>query len=183
MRWISIALSTAALLLSGQDVLAEGSDWYTMTDGKGTPFESRWAHVEPDWERSSAATMLAAAGINGEGGNLNLYIIHPRPTLEALTSEFTGTKDACKHDSWRLAVDRREFAIEETYPSTDNEATFIEGKRHPTSKHFGGGFQAAIGRLFVLSRFISGVFRSCGDLRTLGSQASISALPLSRPRL
>lgn len=123
---VSVGIIMMALLTMATGARAEGSDWYPMTDGKDTPFESRWANVEPDWERSSAATMLAAAGINGEGGNLNLYIIHPRPALEALTSEFTGTKDECTHDDWRLAVDRREFTIDETRLSTDNEATFIE---------------------------------------------------------
>lgn len=126
MNKLQIAISSILLILSSASVNAEGSDWYPVTDGEGTPFESRWANVEPDWERSSGGTMMAAAGISGQDGNLNLYVIHPRPALEAITSEFTGTKDNCTHDNWRLAIDKQEFHIEETSLSTDSEATFIE---------------------------------------------------------
>ena len=115
-----------SLLLVGAAIAHADNAWERHIEASGTPFEARWAIAEPLYDQSSAETMLGAAGIRAENGELELYVVHPSPILAELAPVFGGEEIECQYGNWRLAIDSKEFEVAGTAESTDNSATFIK---------------------------------------------------------
>lgn len=118
-------LTSIVLLIVVSSGYAEGA-WETHIEGRGTPFEARWASVDPLSDDSSPETSLGWAGINAEDGILDLYVVHPLSVSDSLIAALGGKELECSFGGWRLAVGRREFRIRETSESTDGTATFLK---------------------------------------------------------
>lgn len=168
---VRMRLLVATILLVAMEGVHADSAWQTHREGTGTPFESRWANSEPLPDESSDGTMVGSAGINASDGDLNLYVVHPIPMVDALIAALGEEELKCTFKGWRLAVDRQEFVIASTSESTDNSATFLQPQN---DQAFWNAFEA--GSLLAIQ-----VERSCNgdmDVATLvyslsGSEAAV----------
>jgi hypothetical protein len=129
MEWkLKILILLMPFLLSHAVNSFANDDWELASEGAGTPFEVRWAGTSPIEDKSSAGTMSAYTQINANQGELSLFIANPYPLIDSLISAYAGDELNCTYDNWRLAIDRKEFKIEMTSNSTDNNATSLHPK-------------------------------------------------------